>query len=420
MKTTIMTEPRDIAYLIFHHFRGNLTDQEQQTLQLWLNSDARHRVFFEQLAENSGWEQDLAIWHRLNNTSKKNQDDDSLLAKVMDKVQAMEEPVQTRKVPSLWWYAAAVILFCCCSIYFIVQQGQSDKQGQTLAYKNTEDIKPGKSGARLTLPDGTVIVLKSDDRGIQMGKEIQYVNGDRLAMTDLTHTKLTDNTLLTLEVPVKNFYKIILSDGTQVWVNSGSKLHYPLRFEKNNRVVELEGEAYFEVAKLTSNNAVRGATPTRIPFLVKTKGQLLEVLGTKFNVTAYPNIKTTKTTLLEGKVAVSATGNPAKSVLLTPGKQSSFDGNVFQIKDVDVDQAIAWKDGLFYFDGEDAKEAFDQLGKWYDVDIQYISKEPRVPFFGTIERNKSLKTVVEILQKSGVKLRLERKADRTHLLIEGE
>ncbi|MCS4229144.1 FecR family protein [Sphingobacterium sp. BIGb0165] len=415
-----MTVPRDIACLIFHHFQGDLTDLEQDELQTWLNSDPQHRVFFEQLAENSGWEHDLAIWHRLNNTSKKSQDDQMLLTKVMEKVQAMEEPVQTRKVSALWWYAAAAILLCCFSIYFIVQQRQSDKKGQTLAYKNTEDIKPGKSGARLTLPDGTVIALKSDDQGIQMGEEIQYVNGDRLATTDLTNTKIADNTLLTLEVPVKNFYKIILSDGTQVWVNSGSKLHYPLRFEKNNRVVELEGEAYFEVAKLTSNNAVRGAKPTRIPFLVKTKGQLLEVLGTKFNVTAYPNIKTTKTTLLEGKVAVSAAGYPSKSVLLTPGKQSLFDGNAFQIKEVDVDQAIAWKDGLFYFDGEDAKEAFEQLGKWYDIDIQYIGKEPHVAFFGTIERNKSLKTVVEILQKSGVKLRLERKADRTRLMIEGE
>lgn len=415
-----MTVPRDIAYLIFHHFQGDLTDLEQHELQTWLNSDPQHRVFFEQLAENSGWEQDLAIWHRLNNTSKKSQDDQMFLTKVMEKVQAMEEPVQTRKVSALWWYAAVAILLCCFSIYFIVQKGQSDKQDQTLTYKNTEDIKPGKSGARLTLPDGTVIALKSDDQGIQMGEEIQYVNGDRLATTDLTNTKIADNTLLTLEVPVKNFYKIILSDGTQVWVNSGSKLHYPLRFDKNNRVVELEGEAYFEVAKLKSNNAVRGAKPTRIPFLVKTKGQLLEVLGTKFNVTAYPNIKTTKTTLLEGKVAVSAVGYPSKSVLLTPGKQSSFDGNAFQIKEVDVDQAIAWKDGLFYFDGEDAKEAFEQLGKWYDIDIQYIGKEPRVAFFGTIERNKSLKTVVEILQKSGVKLRLERKADRTRLMIEGE
>lgn len=412
-----MTMPKEIAYLIFHHFQGDLTDLEQHALQNWLNVDEKHLAFLQDLTENCRWEEELTIWHRLNNIAKKNQDDRLLITKVLDRIHAVEPELQKNKNRFLWRYVAAAIILCCLAVYFT--QKQDVKQEQVLVHGDVSDIQPGGNGARLALPDGTFIALKPDDQGIRMGSEIRYTNGDKLAIKELTNQKLTNNVRLTLEVPVKNFYKIILSDGTKVWVNSGSKLHYPLRFERDKRVVELEGEAYFEVAKLFPDNN-RGAKPTHIPFLVKSNGQLVEVLGTKFNVTAYLNTGTTKTTLLEGKVAVSAASVPSKSIVLTPGKQSFLDGDKFHVKEVDVEQAIAWKDGLFYFDGEDVKEAFEQLGKWYDVDIHYVGKEPRVPFFGTIERNKSLKTVVDILQKSGVKLRLERKSDRTRLMIEGE
>src|SRR5690606_19119262 len=224
----------------------------------------------------------------------------------------------------------------------------------------------------------------------------------------IANSSTPQNAIVTLEVPLRGQYHVTLSDGTKVWVNAGSKLHYPLHFEGNQRVVELEGEAYFEVST------------DEIPFLVKSKNQTLKVLGTKFNISAYDERKEIITTLIEGKVALGGENIEEAPLVLTPGQQSIFNGKRFSKRKVDVEQFIAWKNGQFYFDGVSPQEAFSQLAKWYDIDIVYEGTTPKFEFFGIIDRGKNLSGVLDILKKSGLNFKLEAQGTHRKLIIQDE
>src|SRR5690606_615318 len=236
------------------------------------------------------------------------------------------------------------------------------------------DIAPGTNRAILKLPNGKTIDLDNDADGIITDNTtISYADGRKI---EIANSSTPQNAIVTLEVPLRGQYHVTLSDGTKVWVNAGSKLHYPLHFEGNQRAVELEGEAYFEVST------------DEIPFIVKSKNQTLKVLGTKFNISAYDERKEIITTLVEGKVALGGENIQEAPLVLTPGQQSIFNGKRFSKRKVDVEQFIAWKNGQFYFDGVSPEEAFSQLAKWYDIDIVYEGTTPKFEFFGIIDRGK--------------------------------
>src|SRR5690606_7907066 len=214
-----------------------------------------------------------------------------------------------------------------------------------------------------------------------------------------------------LSTPKGGTYQITLADGTNVWLNSESTLKYPTRFWGNERVVELEGEAYFEVTAQTAG--VR--TPNQVPFRVISKGQTVEVLGTQFNISAYADEAEIKTTLVEGRVKVNADESPFESLLLVPGEQAILAGTVMQKQQVDVEQFIAWKDGLFSFKETELHAVMRQLSRWYDVTIAYQDNVPTTHYYGAISRNESLAGVLELLQQSGLNFKIEQ-VDGTHKL----
>jgi ferric-dicitrate binding protein FerR (iron transport regulator) len=188
---------------------------------------------------------------------------------------------------------------------------------------------------------------------------------------------------------------VILPDGSRVWLNAASTLRFPTAFTGNEREVALTGEAYFEVAKDNSR-----------PFRVMAGNMQVNVLGTQFNINAYPEESAIRTSLLEGSVRIT---NGNVSGLLKPGQQAVLDreeGNI-KIKDVDMSGIVAWKNGLFQFEGADIITIMREISRWYDVEVVYAGKVPVRRFEGKISRNVQLSDVLEILELSNVKFTLE-------------
>jgi len=204
---------------------------------------------------------------------------------------------------------------------------------------------------------------------------------------------------------------INLSDGTKIWLNSESTLRYPVVFNGNERRVELTGEAYFEVAP----SFIRSGK--KRPFYVTANDVTVEVLGTHFNVNNYPDEETIKVTLLEGRVRVGRGQRAAgkdNSVILKPGEQTS----VYQTSQpsqpipVQIEEVMAWKNGAFYFNGENLQAIMKQLTRYYDVDVEYEGDIPDKHFGGMINRNKNLGEVLNVLELSGVHFQVEGKKIR--------
>jgi ferric-dicitrate binding protein FerR (iron transport regulator) len=218
----------------------------------------------------------------------------------------------------------------------------------------------------------------------------------------------------TLFIPRGQHYQVVLPDGSKVWLNAASSLRFPSAFTTKQRKVELNGEAYFEVAKDASK-----------PFQVyvstlgsSQKGTLVEVLGTHFNINAYDNEQVLKTTLLEGSVKVTplqASGiTPHQSRLLLPGQQAQIFSNSetqqsVKVHTVDVEAEVAWKNNLFNFHLADIKTIMRQMARWYDVEVVYEGAVPVRSFSGKINRNTNLNTVLKILEQSGIHFRVEGK-----------
>ena len=202
----------------------------------------------------------------------------------------------------------------------------------------------------------------------------------------------------TLSTPRGGEYQLVLPDGSKVWLNAASSLRFPTRFEGKQRTVFLNGEAYFEVAK----NA-------KMPFQVMLDdGMTVEVLGTHFNIMSYGDEKEVRTTLAEGIVKVT---KMKKSVLLSPSKQAVMlkaDQSLI-VSDANVDKALAWKDGMIEFDGDELPYIMRQLSRWYDVDVYFLGEVPKGTYNGSIRRQAPLSKVLEILKLAGVQFKLENK-----------
>src|SRR5690606_5620690 len=212
--------------------------------------------------------------------------------------------------------------------------------------------------------------------------------------------------ILELTTPRGGTYQITLADGTKVWLNSESKLKYPNKFDATERVVHLEGEAYFEVSSLPLMEE-GGKRHAYLPFSVKTGSQVVDVLGTEFNISAYAEDVDSKTTLVGGSVRVIPTAFGASPMTIKPGQQAVVRGTNISINSVDVQQYIAWKDGLFYFNKTSFDDMIRLIGRWYDIDVEYEGKMPSETFTGKKERNLSLMTMLNILDISDSDIRLE-------------
>lgn len=282
---------------------------------------------------------------------------------------------------------AAVFFIVAASILFIYNPR---KQSHVVIAQNIlkEDIAPGHNGAILHLSNGKTIALDSTGDGV-----IAQQGGLKIVKKDgkLSYIGKSDKVVYNDIVTARGQqWELELPDGTKVWLNAASSIHYPLSFKGKERLVKITGEAYFEVV----HNSAQ-------PFKVQVGNVQIEDIGTTFNVNAYSDEPLTKTTLVDGSVKVS-TGNNTK--LLTPGQQAiTQENNSIQIKkNVNVEEVISWKNGQIKFENEDLQTIMRQISRWYDVDITYQNNIPNKIFNGGISRKSNLSELLKILEFEGV------------------
>ena len=286
--------------------------------------------------------------------------------------------------------AAAILIVISIGTFFYRNYiDESNTKHAISGVKN--DISPGGNIAFLTLADGRKISLTdakngqlAEQSGIKINKTADGQLEYTISNSDNSSQSISYNTI---ETPAGGQYQINLPDGSKVWLNSASSLRYPVRFIGKERRVEISGEAYFEVAH-----------NSRMPFKVANASQTVEVLGTHFNIMAYPDETSTKTTLLQGSVKIIKEN---KSKIISPGQQTRVkDGNI-DVVDVDVNEATAWKDGYFMFKSEDIQSIMRQISRWYNLEVTYQGNFPEKVFGGKISRSRNVSEVLEILESTG-------------------
>lgn len=317
-------------------------------------------------------------------------------------------PMQAKKRINRLYYrtaaAAIFILMLGAGSYFLFFKNNKHEitgaNTQEVRLKN--DLLPGTNGAILTLANGKKIVLDSAGNGtLAVQGKTKVINKDGQIVYD--DENRATNALLynTMTTPKGRQYQLVLVDGSKVWLNAASSIHYPAAFSGKERKVEITGEAYFEVA----HNAEK-------PFKVIVNGMEVQVLGTHFNINSYDDEATIQTTLLEGSVKITRNNNIR---MLTHGQQAqinnspSGDEGIRVVKDVDLDVVMAWKNGYFSFEHTDLASVMRQIARWYDVDIMYEGKIPDRRFGGEISRNTNASQVLKILEESKVYFRIEGK-----------
>jgi len=294
-------------------------------------------------------------------------------------------PLTTHRVVR---YAAAAIVLLALGILLITRNTNSRPSVANSTPRPPDRIKPGTQKAMLTLADGTVVTLDSTANGkiAQQGatQVLKLANGQiRYQAANATDEegKVAYNVMST---PMGGQYQLTLPDGSNVWLNAGSSITYPTAFPGNTRQVKITGEVYFEVAKDKNKS-----------FRVTAGDQEIEVLGTHFNINAYADEDHIKTSLLEGAVKVN-------KVLLQPGQAFTHG----KIEPTNVDQDIAWKNGVFNFNNQTLAQVMRQLARWYDLEVVYPQGIPKKEYGGEIGRNLTLDQVLKGLENSGIHFQL--------------
>ncbi|WP_165758979.1 FecR family protein [Niastella yeongjuensis] len=305
------------------------------------------------------------------------------------------------------WAAAAVLLIGFAGVFYLLKNTIHTDTAHNTVQPGPADVPPGKNGAVLTLADGRQVVLDSLGKGLitsQNGTKVILDEG-RLSY-DATGSNKGGMIYNTVSTPKGRQFQITLPDGTKVWLNAASSIHYPTQFTGDQRLVAITGEVYFEVTK----NA-------RMPFKVNIDERCeVEVLGTHFNIKAYKDESVIKTTLLEGKVKVGNRSLPGtgaigsnQSAVLKPGEQAiATDHSPLTIDhSPDLDNVMAWKNGLFNFEGMQLREVMQQLERWYDIEVVYEGKVPDVKFYGELSRGLNLSGIINALKDSGIRFRID-------------
>lgn len=362
----------EFTILLNKYLSGTANSQEQQTLMSYYKAlqETDLKWVEEEMGEEDVVRQDL-------------------LNKINNKIDLNEKKSAGKKTQ---WLAIAASLLITIGLgsYFLSNNDKIVK-----AKKNEQvTIKPGGNKAILTLDNGKQIILNEAKNG-------EIARQDDIVITKTEEGKLVYNviesgdeltseqTVNTITTPRGGQYQVSLPDGTKVWLNAESSLKYPAKFANDHRTVELTGEAYFEVAKNKNK-----------PFLVVTADQKVEVFGTHFNINAYTDEPSIKTTLLEGSVKVHQTST-LKSKFLKPGQQTSLKGDFFHVREVDVEEAIDWKNGVFSFNkSENIKTALRKLARWYDVEVTYEGGFNDIQLGGSFSRFSELADCITILEST--------------------
>ena len=338
----------------------------------------------------------LESWYLSHNQSSPFLMSDSDREKDIDKAWKI---IQENQFPSgkysIWFRiaaAASLLIFLSLGSYFLFHHKNQVEKNNLV--KN--DIAPGRNKATLTLANGQKVILSDSVNGQLASEAGVTINktktGELIYTAHAAPDKNPETTQFnTLATSNGEQYHVVLPDGSNVWLNAASSLKYPIAFNGNERLVELSGEAYFEV---THNK--------KMPFKVKTAQQQIQVLGTHFNIDAYQDEVATTTTLIEGSVKVTSAIDH-KYAVIKPGQQSIIKNNDLTIQQADTDDAIAWKNGYFLFDEENLAAVMLKISRWYNVKVEYKDSNLKEYIFsGTVSRYKNLSQIIKVLELTHV------------------
>lgn len=387
----------NIAALIVKQLKEELSAGEQEALQAWLAESPDHHKLLEGLSNEQSLQADIAGMAAINTDQARQK----LVAALFP--EATPQVHRTTLIRAITrnkrWYAAAAILLLVLS--GITYRWLQHSPQHAAVAPMVSEVGPGGSKALLTLANGTTLTLDSAGKQvIQQGVTLIHQQNGQLQYHVQAAAALVGYSMNTLTTPRGGQYQLLLPDGSKVWLNAASSLRYPTVFSDTGRLVELTGEAYFEIQSLSRSDN------KKVPFRVKVNNMVVEVLGTHFNIMAYSDEQAIKTTLLEGSVRVLQNSS---GQVLRPGEQAVVAaGNEIKVlRNVDVQEAVAWKNGVFQFNRAGLQVVMRQLSRWYDVEVVYEGNIPNLEFLGKMQRELNLSEVLSILEKSGVRFRVE-------------
>lgn len=383
-----------LKYLLDNYIAKTISSEEEQELFQLIAEDAYDEQIKEYMSN---------AWHTEYSELMSKEQSKRILNAVFNhegaKVVSIQQPA---KREFIWAAAAIILIIVSASLYLLVgKHSLTPTLSKNQIRQPTNDVMPGTNGAILKLDDGSSIVLDNASNGnlaqqgntlvVKNGAAISYVNGVAQDEKQIHYN--------TVETPKGRQYQLVLEDGTKVWLNAASSIKFPVAFIGKQRIVEITGEAYLEVAKNKEK-----------PFQVMCNGSMVEVLGTHFNINAYADEETMNTTLLEGSVKV-VKGNNQR--IIKPGEQAQVhnDGSVRTMANINIDEVVAWKNNTFLFDNTDVKKLMRQLIRWYNVDVEFKgATDESLTFNGMIPRSATLSTVLKMLESTGdVKFSIEGK-----------
>lgn len=364
-----------VAYLVAGYIRKTLTAQEHDELDAWVEASDENMRLFEELTDEKNIEANLKWMDNVNTEEQLRSVKEGLV---------FSKPVVKARSTRLWSYSIAAALIIVIAGIFIVRQIASKPANDT-AVASQSIILPEKNKSTITLSDGSIIELSAINNGALKDSSGARKAGDQIVYTGSGSNELQFHTLTT---SVGGQYSIQLSDGSRVWLNAASSFRYPTQFTGAERVVELSGEGYFEVAKDASR-----------PFKVKmADNTFVTVLGTHFNISDYKNEVSRDITLLEGSVAVS---KDDQKRIIKPGEQLQIQRDeIHVVKGIDIEVVTGWKDGQFIFKDADIKKIMQQVMRWYDVQVIYQDNVAHL-FNASISRKEDLSKLLRLLELTG-------------------
>ena len=364
----------DIARLIAEELTGTIDERDRAVLTRWLDEDERHRKEYTNILESL----------KTGNEVCKDQERGRQIME--SRWRTVKSHTIRKTVRWITWskYAAVILLFVSMGIFWFVNEEEQEVENVAVT-----KIEHGSMKAQLVLANGRRVDLvpetnlqleeEGGTRILTLDNMVKYSGMDSLVGQS---TEVKYNTLI---VPRGGEFSLELADGTRVWLNTESKLRYPVAFTGDERRVEMDGEVYFEVAKNREK-----------PFIVTVNGVDIRVLGTSFNVSAYQ--EEVVTTLVEGKVQLK---RGDEQVVLSPNQQAIWSDDKFKVKQVDARNYVLWKEGIFYFEDVDLEMILDDMARWYNVNIFYVNPTlKKMKFSVEIKRYEDINEILRRIEQT--------------------
>lgn len=381
-----------IGWLVAGFVQQRLNDTERDELDAWITASDENQVLFEELISPAFIEQGLRSYKEI--------DAETAYALLRQRITA--EPkmkVMRMDKATIFSIAASLILLVCVAVIY---QMNNRKTNSSMPVANATTIEPGGNYAELITENGKRVSLAGLRNGFidsLDGVEVLKTADGQLSYLENQHSK---NEYHVLRTPIGGQYRLVLPDGSLVWLNAGSSLRFPVRFDGKERRVELSGEGYFEIVP----------TAQLQPFIVEVNQLEVEVLGTHFNVNAYADETSIKTTLLEGKVRIVRHEKKdvrrelievREEVILQPGEQAiATAGRGFSVERlISTEEVVAWKNGLFDFKDATIEQIMQQAKRWYSIDTVIYQAKINKRFDADILRSESIEKLLELLEMTG-------------------